>query len=123
MANPKLKLFLVPFEWLPDYGNEIRVLNSKTHKGASREVQKMLDKPVGPPVPEGYTVMEESQLHAMLRSIQDALDLWASVHWTVDDVMAQKKCSRAKALEWMQTNSKYLTDASVRGGWDAIQTL
>jgi len=123
MAKPKLKLFLVPFEWLPDYGNEIRAIKAKTHKGASREVQRMLSKPTGPPVPEGYTVMEESQLHAMMRSIQDALDLWASVHWTVDDVMGHKKISRAKAQAWLAENHKHLADGSVQRGWEIIDVL
>lgn len=123
MANPKLKLFLVPFEWLPDYGTEIRVLNSTTHKGASKEVDRMLSDEKGMKVPEGYTVMEASQLHAMMRSIQDALDLWASVHWSVDDVMAHKKISRAKAMKWLEENHKYLAEGSVRGGWDVIDTL
>ena len=123
MPKPKLKLFLVPFEWLPDYGTEIRTLNSTTHKGASREVTKLQESPTGFKFPEGYTVMEEAQLHAMMRSIQDALDLWASVHWTVDDVMAHKKISRAKAQAWLEENHKYLAEGSVRGGWETIGVL
>ena len=114
-------LFLVPFEWPPDYGTEVQSLTSRTQAGASNEIEKRQEK--GERVPEGYTVLNESQMRQIMQGLQDGLGLWASVHWTADDVMSVKKCSRQKAEQWLEENHKWLSEAGVKAGWEVIQML
>lgn len=114
-------LFLVPFEWLPDYGTEVQSLKSRTQSGAGKEIEKRHEN--GERVPKGYAVLDAGQMHQIMRGLQDGLGLRASVHWKAEDVMERKKCSRAKAEDWLSENRKYIEDAMVQAGWSVIETL
>lgn len=119
------KLFLVPVEWLPSYGTEIAQLKARTQRGARAEVARLLDREttVGPKVPEGYTVMNDGELYMLKKAIEKALGIYAVISWAPEDVKERKKISLKKAREWLEENEKHVAEASVRGGWDAIETL
>lgn len=89
-------LFLVPIEWLPSYGTEIHRLKSRTQRGASCEVDRLLENPgLRPKVPEGYTVMSSTQLLTLKVAIDKALlGLETKKVQTVAEAIEEYKATR-----------------------------
>ncbi len=48
---------------------------------------------------------------------------YATVTWNVEDVQGIAVMTRKRAEDWLENNAKYIQEAMVIRGWEAIETL
>ena len=118
-----MKFFLGSLEIDDGEGYHLIPLKAESDQRAIEESEDLLKTDDCPVSEHCYTVMPQTVLEKWHDAIERALDKDVSAHWTPEDIMDRKKCSRDEAIEFLQENRKHIQDAMVQAGWDAIDAL